>query len=249
MAVDVRQVWTGCPFCLNGPHTGPCVLVAHMPGKHNQKDHAGGKRKPGPTGDRQVKSLTGDAALAAPPEDLTKLTSAGDPRAAALWHRNGANGDQMPDGRPGFETMNKEMRTGTISPETSARVADIDSVMAESKLSAPIEVYRGISNVPAVLGEPGTLKGLEFTDSAFASTTTDISHAKRLQGFDGAVLKIRAPAGASAIRMADTGGLKESEILLDRNLKFRVIDERFTTFTFQGETKIKDHEIDIEVVP
>lgn len=43
----VREVWTGCPFCFADPHDGPCALVAHLPGKHNQKDHAARKRKGG----------------------------------------------------------------------------------------------------------------------------------------------------------------------------------------------------------
>ena len=45
-----RQVWDGCLYGFHPRHDGPCVLVAHLPGKHSQKDHARKGKTPGAGG-------------------------------------------------------------------------------------------------------------------------------------------------------------------------------------------------------
>lgn len=205
----------------------PSPVRAH-PG-HDQKSHG-----------RKGAALAGDEALAAPPRDLAKLTEQGDPRAESLWHRTGDNSLETDDGRPGFVGLNDYMRNRDeypeADPEMDRRIADIDSVMAESRLASAIEVYRGVDAYH--LGEPGELTGIEFTDRAFVSTSTDREHAS---GFnDGVVMRIHVPAGIAAVRGADRDGdPPESEIVLDRGLTYRVTGERETD---------AGPEIDVEVV-
>lgn len=190
---------------------------------------------------KAVKALTGDDALNAPPMDLAKLTAAGDHRADALWYRTGDNSLDTLSGEPGFIALNKHLRNYGYSEEMDKRVADIDSVMRESKLKEPVTVIRGID--PHALGSPGNLKGAEFTDQAYASTTTDEAHAKNF----GTIMRITVPAGTGAIRMADRDpGEPESEILLDRDLKYRVTAERLER---DDRGRLKSHELDVEVVP
>jgi GNAT superfamily N-acetyltransferase len=55
-----KTLWTGCAFCLSPKHAGPCALVAHLPGKHDQSSHgkgggrSGGGGKPGALHDEQT---------------------------------------------------------------------------------------------------------------------------------------------------------------------------------------------------
>lgn len=201
---------------------------------HDQKSHG-----------RKGSGLTGDDALAAPPRDLAKLTEQGDSRAESLWYRTGDNSRETDHGRPGFVALNDYMRNreeySEADPEMDRRIADIDSVMAESRLTTAIEVYRGVD--VDHLGEPGELTGIEFTDRAFVSTSTDREHAS---GFnDGVVMRIHVPPGVAAVRGADRAediaeyGKGESEIILDRDLTFRVTGERETD---------EGLELDVEVV-
>lgn len=184
---------------------------------------------------------TGDAALAVPPLDLAKMGD--DPRAPALWYRTGDNSMETRSGMPGFVPLNEHMRDGGYDAEMDARVADIRSAMRESVLTEPIEVLRGIGSARR-FGEPGELKGVEFTDKAFVSTTTNAEHASN---FGAALMRIRVPAGVSAIRMADRDpNLIESEILLDSDLGYRITGEQIER---DDRGRIRKHILDVEVIP
>lgn len=193
--------------------------------------------------DRKGPPVTGTAALTAPPLKLSQMTASGDPRAAALWFRTGDNSLDTRSGMPGFVELNRHMRGQVLGgPEMDARVADIESAMADSKLTRPIVVYRGMDTYE--LGSIGELEGVEFSDRAFASATTDEAHAKNF----GTVLRITVPSGVGAIRMADRDPdrFTESEILLDRDLKYRVVGERIER---NERGRISKHELDVEVIP
>jgi hypothetical protein len=188
---------------------------------------------------------SGDAALAAPPMKLADMT--GDPRAEALWYRSGDNSLETATGRPGAFDMADQLRSRRLDPAMKARVAAIDSVMKESQLPGPIEVYRGV-DLENVFRDWENVVGKQFTDRSFVSTTTDAKHAS---DFGGAVMRLRVPAGTKAVRMADRGGTdfdeRESEILLDRGLRFRIIRqyERGELKGPWGGARV----LDVEVVP
>lgn len=182
------------------------------------------------------------------------MTSAGDPRAEALWYRAGDNSLETDSGRPGSFEMSAQLRgSEKMTPEMRKRVKDIDSVMAESKLPEPILVYRGADKLGGVrpdeaIGQGRNLVGREFKDKSFVSTSTDAAHA---HWFGGTVLRITAPAGTPAITMADRKGTerdsRESEILLDRGLTYRVVAQ-------YGRGELKGdwggaYVLDVEVVP
>lgn len=185
----------------------------------------------------KVTPKTGNAALAAPPLDLAKMGD--DPRAPALWYRTGDNSMEL--GELGFVLLNDHMRLGGFDSDMDARIADIHSAMRDSVLTEPIEVWRGLRATG--FGEPGTLKGTEFTDKAFVSTTTDFVHATN---FGSAIMRIRVPAGVSAIRMADRDpDMVESEILLDSDLRYRIVDEEID---YDDAGRINNHIINVEVI-
>ena len=209
------------------------MAAKHLPGRHDQSSH-GRRRRAG------TSVLRGADALTAPPLKLADM--ADDPRAKALWFRTGDNSDQTRDRLPGFVSFNRHMREGGGGPELEAMADDIDSAMRDSVLTQPIEVLRGLEF--GSIGQPGTLRGTEFSDKAFASTTTDMDHAR---AFGIAVMRIKVPAGISAIRMADRDSdMVESEILLDRDLRYRIVGEEVET---DERGRIKRHLIDVEVVP
>lgn len=217
--------------------------LRHLPGKHNQLSH--GKKGAGQAAKKAIKkALTGPAVLAAPPLDLAKMGD--DPRAEALWFRTGDNSGDL-GGELGFVIMGDYMRHGrtgwTFDAEfLDERIAEIDSAMRDSVLPEPIEVYRGIVGTQ-FLGEPGTLAGATFVDRAHVSTTIDRAHARAIGGTE---MRIRVPAGVSAIRMADRDpDLAESEILLDRGLTYRVISEEIER---DDDGFITKHIINAEVI-
>ncbi len=196
-------------------------------------DSDSGGRSPAPSG-----PLTGKAALDAPPLKLADMDRSS-PRAEALWFRTGDNSLETRD-YPGFVRLNEHLREGGHDTKMAAYAEEIDAAMAESKLPAPIRVLRGIQ--ASAIGTPGQLEGVEFVDRAFTSTTVDDKHAEAF----GSTMSITVPAGVSAIRMADRDpDLPESEILLDRGLRYRVVKE---VLEMDGRD-LKRHHLEVEVVP
>lgn len=191
--------------------------------------------------------VSGLEALAVPPVSLDRLVAAGDARAAALWYRTGDNSLETGNGLPGFISLNRFLRgdgPSGVDPDMASRVADIDSVMSESRLPQAIEVVRGVDGqLVDILGGHGSLKGVEFTDRAFVSTTTDRAHADT---FGSSLMRITVPEGTAAVRLADRDpDLVEAEILLDRDLRFKVLDEVVERNDFGW---VERHEIIAEVV-
>lgn len=217
-------------------------VTRHLPGKHNQSSHGRrGDKGAVKAAAQKVAAATEAAALEVPPLNLADLTERGDPRADALWYRTGDNSMDTPDGMPGFIGLNRHLRTGGGGPEMRRRVADIDSAMRDSVLAEPIVVLRGAS--VSRLGTPGKLTGVEFTDKAYVSTTSDEDHARR---FGMTVMRITVPPGVSAIRMDDRDPARvESEILLDRGLRFRIVGE---DAKFDADGFLEEHTIDVEVI-
>lgn len=183
------------------------------------------------------KGRSGRQAHDAAPLDLAKLTADGDSRAAALWYRTGDNSMETGDA-PGFVLLNEHLRSKGKDPEMAARVKAIDSAMKESKLAEPIVVYRGFEDFDSIA------KRGQFRDLAFASATTDPAHAA---GFGNTQARILVHPGVGAIAMADRDPDRpESEILLDRNLTYRIT--RRQTFT-DADGYHEQTIVDIEVFP
>lgn len=107
------------------------------------------------------------------------------------------------------------------------QITSIDEAMAISQTVDPITtVYRGVHDVDLVFpggAPPGSLSGRTWTDRAFFSTSEDERIGRVFAaGENGVLMEVRVPRGTHAVRVP---GL-EDEILLDRNLTFRVTGER-----------------------
>lgn len=197
-------------------------------------------------------------ALAGPPVKLQELERAA-PRGArtkALRYYQ----------RFGDEHMNGLLRRGKVGapggvaraklPDAETVQKSIDTmreIFADSKLAAPITVYRGVSTPKKLfpgMGE-GSLVGRSFTDKGFTSTSADRKIAADFvpgEGSinDGVMLEIRVPEGTGAIQIsndayngnAPTAQSSEREILLEPGLRFRVVsDSRHEDVFFDPATR------------
>jgi hypothetical protein len=141
----------------------------------------------------------------------------------------------------------------TYSDDHKARIkkyiGSLDEAMKASKIDAPIITMRGFGTPEQVFGHEiwgdGTndLTGMEWTEHGFSSTTTSLAIAK---GFAGAgpstkgkptkpgdanwshdssrvMMRIFTPKGVGGIQLS--GKEYESEMLLDRGVKFRVVKD------------------------
>ncbi len=104
----------------------------------------------------------------------------------------------------------------------------IDSAMDGSRLARPIEVDRALRDGRAVFGAAydHSLVGAQWTEHSYLSTTADPKvvswfHAKRAP--NPATLHIRVPAHTGAVELS--GASYESELLLQRGLRFRVVSD------------------------
>lgn len=122
-----------------------------------------------------------------------------------------------------FGAINHGLRSGEIGPFEQTIVDSMDSAFKKASLAEPATAYRGI-DAGVWARAFGNLKpGDTIEDKAFASTSTDAGAADR---FGGHVMEIRVPKGYPAISMGDLSKetrTEESELLLDRGTKFRIV--------------------------
>lgn len=147
------------------------------------------------------------------------------------------------------------VRDGVQITEESVldHIVDIDEAMAASKLSEPIESWRGLQDPEKVFGdlwsdEPGSMVGVEWDEKSFSSTSPNRGNASAFGGQT--LLRLHMPAGVGAIQLSGyhTGERprNEAEILMDRNVRARIIgdsidpetmDRRFPTRIFDVEIR------------
>jgi hypothetical protein len=195
--------------------------------------------------------LTEAAALAAPTLSLAALTAAGDPRAEALWFRCGDNSVEN-FGELGHQQMAEYLRrhrpAGRRDGHLEAKVDDIDSVMAESRLRATILGYRGLGSLswfqlPDAAASSVPV-GHRFTDRCHVSISTSLAYAAT---WGRTLARIVAPAGTPAVRMDDRDPhTAEMEILLGANLTFRAGGQ---TWLRPGPNGVDLRLIDVQVIP
>ena len=103
-----------------------------------------------------------------------------------------------------------------------------EAILDAPPLSQPITVYRGVS--AGVLGKSTDdrreLIGSSFVDKGISSTSMSISTPEQfMTGADDVMLKIRVPAGGSALSVEKlTRNPGEFEVLLPPGAKFNVVD-------------------------
>ena len=154
----------------------------------------------------------------------------------------------------GYMEINDGLRNATGAIERVAGLArqdirNIDAAMARSALDADIITHRGFNGAREVLGpawDDADMTGAEWIDHGYSSTTTDLAVA---DGFaygygtatDSVMMRILTPRGVNAIQITDEDG--ESEVLLQRGLRFRVVADHGPAQPGQLRR------LDVEVIP
>ncbi len=155
-----------------------------------------------------------------------------------------------------YQPINHMLRGGDASrlpgwytneQQVAEWTAGVDEAMARSPLAEETQTWRGIQSGPVIFGDAfdGDLTGAEWTEDAYVSTTTDPAIS---EGFandaadprESAVMRIVTPAGVNAVELS--GEEYESELLLDRGLRMRVVADR-------GRDSEGRRLLDVEVLP
>lgn len=119
---------------------------------------------------------------------------------------------------------------------TRRRVVRIDEVMAQSRLSTDVQVWRGITDAGRLFGDRlgGDLTGFEWRELAYSSTTADVRIADAFtyewNGTPRVLMQIAVPQDTGGLRISGMGsgsaGGPQAELLLERGLRFRVVADR-----------------------
>jgi hypothetical protein len=197
-----------------------------------------------------VDTLTGDAVRNAAP---------------LSWVRNQADlTDEQHLGldeyrRAGYRPINHLLRGGDADgladfyvdeAEVQGWIGGIDSAMESSPLADDVIVWRGHRNGPRMFGDSfsGDLTGIEWREAAFVSTSSDETvatgfareHSTTSTPAGSVVMRLVTPAGTGAVELSD--GSYESEMLLDRGHRYRVVADR-------GVDGDGVRQLDVEVLP
>jgi hypothetical protein len=189
---------------------------------------------------------TGRAALSAPPLKLPRSRDGSIP--AGFDQESVAAIDAYRGGLGGG--LGRHAQT----PEARSRAEAIDRAMAASPLPRDIVVWRGQRSGRSIFGPrdkwPADLTGREWTDESFPSTSTSRTSARKFTTGSGGglLLRMTVPQGTGAIQISEAAF--ESEILLERGLRFRVTrDHGFGPDELPGSPWAGLRVLDVEVVP
>ena len=187
----------------------------HLPGKHDQKTHG--------RGPRLAPGVTGQAALDAVPHGTQSADLTSDERGSLHAYTQPQH----------FLTINGSLRgeilhgAAPAGPVSDRHIANLDHVMQKSRTTENIEVWRGLQGgADKVFGAnrlAGNMKGLEWHEKGFMSTTVRKTAAQEFTQSSGAVLmRVTAPKGTGAAKLAYHVRDGEGEVVLERGLKLRV---------------------------
>lgn len=106
--------------------------------------------------------------------------------------------------------------------QVASLINRLDTAMAKHHIKQPLIVYRGLSTaIPIAAARRMT--GTVFHDPAFVSTTLDLAKALAFSQEGGTLMRIILPTASQAICMDTIEDLDESELLLARNGRFRIL--------------------------
>lgn len=212
-----------------------------------EPDDARDQSPPAPTFDeRAAAARTGRDAREAAPVSLNRRDDLNDREADGL--------DAYLDEE--YRPINHLLRGGdpadlprwyTNEAEARAWIDGVDEAMARSPLAEEVQTWRGLQSGRVIFGDnlDGDLTGAEWTEQAYVSTSSDVNVSRGFaSGGDDrnerVLMRIVTPAGTRAIELS--GEEFESELLLDRGLRMRVVADR-------GRDGTGLRHLDIEVLP
>lgn len=209
-------------------------------------------------GDDLIKSAAYDVAIpqstkpnSAPPKPLTGQSVHG--AVPSGLYKPDTLTLQQEDALKNYETgayksingyLRKEGATNDPFEKSAAKyIPIIDSAMDNSKLTSPIEVYRGMYNSQDLFGADnlsGDLSGFVWQEKGYGSTTSnkavadgykledEFNHPKYKGG--NVQMLVRVPAGVKALQTStwtqgSTANGAQAEITLERGLKWKVVKD------------------------
>jgi hypothetical protein len=130
-----------------------------------------------------------------------------------------------------YTAINEQLRGGDRSAQATTWINRIDAAIGRSRLEDDVEAWRGIGNAQRLFGDrlTGDLTGMEWREDAYVSTSTNREVSEDFAGNipPGAVLmRVLVPTGTGAIELS--GEEYESEVMLERGLRMRVVADRGT---------------------
>lgn len=112
----------------------------------------------------------------------------------------------------------------------TTHVALIDQAMEAAPLKAPVRLWRGVRDAPAVFGDQWreNMVGAQWTEESFPSTSADPQVG--LVFADEVLLRLHVPAGVGAVQLSSwtnrQNANREAEVLLERRLRMRVVADQ-----------------------
>ncbi len=154
-----------------------------------------------------------------------------------------------------YKPINQMLRTGdedverfyTTPEQVRGWIDGVDEAMDRSPLAEETQTWRGVKQGEVLFGDniDGDLTGAEWDEAAYVSTSSDRAVAEGFanEGLDvnrQVGMRIVTPAGVGAVEIS--GEEYESELLLQRGLRMRVVADR-------GRDSEGRRLLDVEVLP
>lgn len=151
----------------------------------------------------------------------------------------------------GYQSINGMLRgQRDPNPVLAGDVAAMDAAMDSSPLRSDIVAYRGVMDARSMFGDrlDSDLSGMQWREDAYTSTSVDRSIAERFAADAedpqrAVVMRMLVPAGTGAVALSGVEAHgnydAESEVLLQRGMRMRVVSDR------PGPPRT----LDVEVVP
>jgi hypothetical protein len=135
-----------------------------------------------------------------------------------------------PDNAESTMTIRDTYDAPASTESLGTHVAHIDQAMEASPLQYPVVLWRGVTDEEKVFGQElrPDMTGATWTEDSFISTSADRSIGAIFSGE--VLMRLHVPAGVGAIQLQSWRGPyphhnREAELLLDRNLRMRVIGD------------------------
>ncbi len=199
-------------------------------------DETGAEPEPSP-GDELDEDATARAVLAAAPLGLGRDDGGG---------LTAAQADAVTEYQSSFfYAINGQLRRDEVDPLVRPIVDAMDSAMALSKLTADVQVWRGIAEPGKVFGDrvDGDMTGLSWREDGYVSTSAS-SKVGRDFTYEGAgsgptLMRVSVPRGVGAVQVSGLYG--QAELVLDRGHAFTVTADHGVTAGIRR--------LDVEVTP